>query len=200
MDKKHLVLHGVAIKKHGTSEQVAALINLQCAEVANLLKQASEKGHVTEANGKYMLSPTAQMALKGEYSRFYDELRETESFMQAYSAFERINLELKDLVTRWQTMEVGGEQIANDHSNAEYDEGIIDSLGELHERIVPILNTLAANLPRLSVYKENLLTALEKAEDGERRWVSDAKINSYHTVWFELHEDLLRITGQTRQE
>lgn len=200
MDKKYLVLHGVAIKKHGTPEQVAALVNLQCEDVADLLKQASENGRVTEANGKYMLSPTAQMALKGEYSKVYGELRETENFMQAYSAFERINLEVKALITRWQTMEVGGEQIANDHSNTEYDEEIIDSLGELHERIVPILDTLAANLPRLSVYRENLLTALEKAEDGERQWVSDAKIDSYHTVWFELHEDLLRITGQTRQE
>ena len=41
---------------------------------------------------------------------------------------------------------------------------------------------------------------LEKAEDGKVEWVSDARIESYHTVWFELHEDLLRLLGRQREE
>ncbi|NQV20995.1 MAG: hypothetical protein HQ511_06225, partial [Rhodospirillales bacterium] len=45
-----------------------------------------------------------------------------------------------------------------------------------------------------------LLAALEKAEDGETEFVSGAKVDSYHTVWFELHEDLLRILGREREE
>ncbi len=200
MDKKNLVLHGLAIKKHGTPAQVAALTDLDEAEVQALLKQASENGRAAESNGKYMLTPTAQMALKGEYSKVYGGLRADEKFTHAYESFERINLELKDLITRWQTLDVGGEQISNDHSNPEHDAKIIDALGELHERAEPILDALAAKLPRLSLYKAHLLAALEKAEDGDRQWVSDAKCASYHTVWFELHEDLLRITGQQRQE
>ena len=35
---------------------------------------------------------------------------------------------------------------------------------------------------------------------GEIDWVSGVRIDSYHTVWFELHEDLLRMLGRTRQE
>ena len=46
----------------------------------------------------------------------------------------------------------------------------------------------------------DLLVALERAEDGAVEWVSDAKIASYHTVWFELHEDLLRMLGREREE
>jgi hypothetical protein len=42
--------------------------------------------------------------------------------------------------------------------------------------------------------------ALEKAEDGATEWVSDAKIESYHTLWFELHEDLLRLMRREREE
>lgn len=200
LNNKHLVLHGLAIKKHATPEQVAALTGVDAGEAKELLQKASESGRANENDGKYMLTPTAQMALKGEYSKVYGDLRNDDTFMQAYNTFERINLELKDLITRWQTMEVGGEHIANDHSNTEYDDKIIDDLGELHERIEPVLAQLADKLPRLSVYSNNLLAALEKAEDGETQWVSDAKTNSYHTVWFELHEDLLRITGQQRQE
>ena len=47
---------------------------------------------------------------------------------------------------------------------------------------------------------DKLLAALEKAEDGAIEWVSDAKIESYHTLWFELHEDLLRLMGREREE
>lgn len=200
LDKKQLVLHGLAIKKHGTPEQVAALTGLDVDEVKELLKQASENGRANENGDKYILAPTAQMALKGQYSKAYAELRSDKQFIAPYEGFERINLELKDLITRWQIVNVGGDQIANDHSNAAYDENIIDELGELHERIEPVLTQLAHKLPRLSVYAANLLAALEKAEDGETQWVSDAKTDSYHTVWFELHEDLLRITGRKREE
>ena len=45
-----------------------------------------------------------------------------------------------------------------------------------------MLNDLAAALPRLSRYRDKLLAALEKAEDGAAEWVSAVKIDSYHTV------------------
>ena len=50
------------------------------------------------------------------------------------------------------------------------------------------------------LFQQCLLQALEKAEDGAIEWVSDARIDSYHTVWFELHEELLRLMGRTRVE
>ena len=77
---------------------------------------------------------------------------------------------------------------------------MIGRLGDLHERFEPILNKLCAGEPRLKAYSDKLGVALEKAEHGELAWVSDAKLDSYHTVWFELHEDLLRILGHVREE
>ena len=88
----------------------------------------------------------------------------------------------------------------NDHASKDYDDRLIDRLGALHERAEAILRQLAAGLPRLAIYAEKLEVALEKAEDGAIEWISGARIESYHTVWFELHEDLLRILGRTRQE
>jgi hypothetical protein len=54
--------------------------------------------------------------------------------------------------------------------------------------------------PRLSRYLERLEFAYDRILAGEIDWVSGVRIDSYHTVWFELHEDLLRILGRTRQE
>ncbi|MEM7466152.1 MAG: hypothetical protein AAF387_04640, partial [Pseudomonadota bacterium] len=87
-----------------------------------------------------------------------------------------------------------------DHSNADYDAEIIDRLGDLHERFEPVLARMIGALPRMNVYQEKLTTALEKAEDGDAQWVSAAEIESYHTVWFEMHEDLLRVLGREREE
>jgi hypothetical protein len=200
MQEMHLVLHGVAIKKHAPAEAVAEVVGLPLERVKTLLAQAVTRGRLAEVQGKYLLTPTARMALDSEYSRWYSELREQTGFIDAYEAFERVNNELKALITDWQTLTVGGQRVPNDHSNAAYDEGIIGRLGDLHERADKIFSRMAALLPRLGIYRQKLGAALEKAEDGELQWVSDVRIESYHTVWFELHEDLLRILGRQRQE
>jgi hypothetical protein len=196
----HLVLHGVAIKKHAPADAVADLVELPLERVKALLSEAVTRGRIAEVQGKYLLTPTARMALDGEYSRWYSDLREQTAFLDAYEAFERVNSELKALITEWQTLTVGGQRVANDHSNPAHDEAIINRLGDLHERADKIFARMAALLPRLGVYRQKLGTALEKAEDGGLQWVSDVRIESYHTVWFELHEDLLRILGRQRQE
>ena len=196
----HRVMHGVAIRKHGDAKAVAALAGVPVARVETVLAGAVAGGRVAEVDGKYMLTPCGQMMLAGEYSRFNDALRGNADFVAAYQRFEVINKDLKQLITDWQTMEVGGKRVANDHSNKDYDERVIGRLGDLHERFEPILKKLCAGEPRLKVYSDKLGVALEKAEDGDAAWVSDAKLDSYHTVWFELHEDLLRILGHVREE
>ncbi|MCC6707501.1 MAG: hypothetical protein IT492_08060 [Gammaproteobacteria bacterium] len=196
----HRVMHGVAIRKHGDAKAVAALAGLPVARVETVLTGAVAGGRVAEVDGRYMLTPCGQMMLAGEYSRFNDALRANGDFVAAYQRFEVINKDLKQLITDWQTMDVGGKRVANDHSNKEYDERVIGKLGDLHERFDPILKKLCAGEPRLKVYSDKLGQALEKAEDGDAAWVSDAKLDSYHTVWFELHEDLLRILGHVREE
>jgi hypothetical protein len=196
----HLILHGLAIKKHATPEAVAALVGLAPERVKALLADAVARGKVAEAQGRYLLAPLARMALDGEYSKHYGTLRQNADFVAAYEGFERINVELKQLITDWQTVELAGQRVPNDHSDQAHDARVIDRLGDLHERADPVFERLAAALPRLQVYRDHLLAALEKAEDGEIQWVSDARTDSYHTVWFELHEELLRLMGRQRQE
>lgn len=200
MNEMHLVLHGLAIKKHGGADAIASLMGLEAARTKALLAQAVAEGRAVETGGAYMLTPAARMALEGEYSKVYADQRASPDFIAAYERFETVNKELKKLITEWQTIEVGGQRVPNDHSNKAHDEAIIDRLGALHERAEAVLKALAAGLPRLAIYAKKLLAALEKAEDGEIEWVSGARIESYHTVWFELHEDLLRILGRERDE
>ena len=200
MTDTYLVLHGLAIKKHADAAAVAAAVGLAEAEVQQALDEAVATGRAMRAGEAYSLTPVARVALDGAYSKLYAAQRADEAFVAAYERFEAINRDLKQLMTAWQTIEIDGESVLNDHTNKDYDGRLIDRLGALHERAEAVFRQLAAGLPRLAIYAEKLEAALEKAEDGATEWVSGARIESYHTVWFELHEDLLRILGRTRQE
>lgn len=200
MQDLQLVMHGIAVKKYATVDDICSVSGLKSDTVTELVAQAVSKGRASEANGKYLLTPTGQITLKAAYSKAYGALRRDENFVEAYEDFERINNDLKQAITEWQTIEIGGQTVINDHSDADYDSEVIDLIGDIHERVYIVFERLGRQESHLRRYREKLLSALEKAEDGDIRWVSDATIESYHTVWFELHEDLLRIMGREREE
>lgn len=198
--RDHLVLHGLVVKKHADAEEIAAAIDLDLGTVKDVLAVHVTNGRVTEINGKYSLLPAARIIVRSNYSRHYATLRSNTAFVAAYESFEKINEDLKALITQWQTYEVAGTRVPNDHSDKDYDAKIVDRLGALHERFEPVMEELQRELPRLRVYLPRFEHALEKAEAGQNEWVSDVKIASYHTLWFELHEDLLCILGRERVE
>ncbi len=196
----HQVMHAVAIKRNGSANSISSISGLDHELVTKTLNEGVSLGRLVEIDDTFLLSPAGRMILDSEYSRFCDEIRSEGQFLNAYENFELINKELKQLITDWQTIKVGDQVIANDHSDSEYDEKIIDKLGVIHEKFEPILGVMVNMVGRFDNYSEKLIKALEKAEDGAIEWVSDAQLDSYHTVWFELHEDLLRLLGRTREE
>jgi hypothetical protein len=107
---------------------------------------------------------------------------------------------LKQVITDWQTVDIGGSRVPNDHGDPAYDAAIIEALGKLNDLMEPVFVRLSRAVPRLRIYEKLLVKSLEAAEDGDVSWVSDVRKASYHTVWFELHEDLLRIMGRKRDE
>ena len=154
MTDTYLVLHGLAIKKHADAAAVAAAVGLAENEVRIVLDDAVAKGRVARSGEGYTLLPTARVALDGAYSRLYAAQRADAAFAAAYERFETINRELKALMTAWQTIEIDGESVLNDHTNKDYDDRLIDRLGGFHERAEAILRQLGNGLPRLAIYAE----------------------------------------------
>jgi hypothetical protein len=113
-----------------------------------------------------------------------------------YGQFHSVNSEFKELVTDWQLR--GGQP--NPHDDADYDAAVLARLDEVHHRVSPIVDAAAAELPRLGRYAAKLQTALERVRAGETMWLSRPLIDSYHTVWFELHEELILAAGRTRED
>lgn len=196
-----LALHGLAVKKAGGPAAVAAVLGADESEIETALEAAVAAGRAAGAKGTFMVAPAGREWLDERYPEVYAEFRADPAASEAYERFERINRELLALFTDWQMMpSAGGERVPNDHSDADYDHGVIDRLGAQHERAEKVLDRFAALDPRLGIYKTRLEDAYDKVLAGDIDWVSGARIDSYHTVWFELHEDLLRMLGREREE
>ena len=72
------------------------------------------------------------------------------------------------------------------------------------QRSTPMLRPgstpLVGQLPRLVRYAQRLDAAAAAATAGDGRYIASPRLDSYHGVWFELHEDLIRLAGRTREE
>ena len=64
-----------------------------------------------------------------------------------------------------------------------------------------LLTHLAAVLaPRLSRYLDRFAAALAAVQAGDESMVASPLKDSYHTVWFEMHEELILLSGRNRAD
>jgi pyruvate,orthophosphate dikinase len=73
-------------------------------------------------------------------------------------------------------------------------------LEALHGDAVAWLSPIVASVARYARYLARLDRAARLAADGDPRYVASPRVDSYHSVWFELHEDLILLSGRTRAE
>ena len=116
---------------------------------------------------------------------------------QLFDGFLPVNRRLRDVCSAWQTCPDGSP---NDHSDGTYDDTVRDRLDEVHAAIGPVLRRMAAVEPRLAGYRPRLADALDKFDDGEFKWLASPLIDSYHTVWMQLHQELILMLGLTRAD
>ena len=106
---------------------------------------------------------------------------------------------MKDTVTAWQLRDPDA-QVLNDHADAAYDRAVLDRLAGLHADATGWLGSIEAGCPRLADYGVRLGRALDAALAGDGRYVASPRVDSYHGIWFELHEDLIQLAGRSRAD
>jgi hypothetical protein len=55
-------------------------------------------------------------------------------------------------------------------------------------------------LVRLRRFDQRVEAALERLEAGDIRYLAHPRVDSYHTIWFELRGELIQLAGRTRAE
>jgi hypothetical protein len=166
-----------------------------------LLEVAEEAGWVRYREGRlhgWALTPAGRREGERLLAAELDEAGLRNAVHDAYERFGVLNGGLLQLCTEWQLREVGGERIVNDHSDADYDAACIERLQELHAKAEPVIADLASMFERLGPYPGRFDAALARVRQGEVDWFTAPAVDSYHTVWFELHEHLLATLGIER--
>jgi pyruvate,orthophosphate dikinase len=124
----------------------------------------------------------------------------TEAATAALDAFLALDHRVKETVTAWQLRDGPSGQVPNDHADADYDGSVLERLGALHADAMAWLLPLKAGWPRIAYYEKRLDQAAAAATAGDGRFVASPRVDSYHGIWFELHEELIRLAGRTRED
>lgn len=226
-DSELLVLHGLRLKSVAPVDLLAGLVGLPTVVVADLLVGFEAKKWVRHHEGVlvgWALLPDGRAEEKIRMAHELDEagLELRSAIDVAYRKFLDLNPAMLQVCTDWQlrpvvfepqgdaaasdaaatdandNAEIAAVLVANDHSDAAYDRMVVGVLKALNTDVQPIVASLAAIFDRFAGYGLRLSTALLNVEIGKIDWFDKPIIDSCHTVWFELHEDLLSTLGIER--
>lgn len=187
-------LQAIRLKGRVSEADLVATVDEDPASVATTIASLSDAGLVIAGN-------TLRLSPEGR-ARLTDLLAEERSTIDraaiaaAYDDFRGVNAEFKALVSDWQLKD--GEP--NSHDDSDYDAAVLARLEAVHQRVLPIIAAAATQVARLDAYAEKLSAALTKLKAGDLMWFTRPIMDSYHTVWFELHEELILVAGLTRED
>jgi hypothetical protein len=195
-----LVLTGLRLKGFVETAPLGMFLEMPLDDLERRLNVAAENGFATYRSGG-----RSGWSLTAEGRRENDRLLSAEldsasrrSDMEAiYREFLDLNQEMLGICSRWQVKDLDTQEL-NDHQDSAYDRAVIDELIEIDSAVQPICAVLGSWFGRFANYGPKFSAALRKVTDGQYDWFTKPTLDSYHTVWFELHEDLLVTLGIDR--
>ncbi len=195
-----LVLHTIRCIGSAGDDRVAAVSELASAQALTTLRALTDRGLLSHHGGVFGGWGLTDEGRTADAEWVLAELEATDARSHveaAYRDFLEVNPKLLRICSDWQMLTVAGTAILNDHRDADYDAGVVDRLVKLDRSAQRILEALSARLSRFGAYRRRLAANLERVMAGESDRLAD-NLDSYHTVWFHLHEDLLATLGLER--
>ncbi|MGQ4615557.1 hypothetical protein [Nocardia sp. R7R-8] len=160
------------------------------AELADLREAGFVKGEPS-----VRLTPEGRERL-AELVRAERDGVDQQALAALYEEFDGHNTALKHIVSDWQLKDGS----PNDHTDTRYDRAVIERLAALDTDFQPLVARIAQVAPRLAAYSRRFGNAIEQIRGGDVSFVARPIADSYHTVWFEFHEELIGLVGRTREE
>ena len=180
-----VVLRTLGLKGRATDEELAEAVGLDADTVASITGELVASGGAKEMRGALVLMPPARGRVEELLAAERDGVDQAAVGAQ-YDEFTAVNDDFKSLAHDWQM--------------GDHDVAVLDRLPSIHARVAVVIDRVAEQAPRIARYGDRLTVALEKVRAGQHEWLLRPLIDSYHTVWFELHEELISLAGRTRLE
>ncbi len=193
-DADLLVLLSLRLKSFAAAPVVAEHAGLPATDVELLLDEFAAAGMARYREGTltgWSLLPAGRARGEALLAAELDAIGARAQVTGVYERFLALNPDLLRVCTEWQVRTDIDDQTLNDHTDVAYDQQVIGRLAELHADALPLTAELASILERFARYGPRFARALARVEAGEGDWFTKPMIDSYHTVWFELHENLL---------
>lgn len=179
----------VQLKGLCAPERAAAALSAALDRIEELL---AGHEHVFKPTPRgVMLTPDGRSWLTQELEAERNSIDNRE-MNACYGRFMELNHDFKRLVSEWQLK--GAEPTEDDWSK------VVDRVASIHEGLTPLLGDACVLAPRLRSYTTRFVSALEAMRTGDRTMLASPIKDSYHTVWFEYHEELITLCGRDRAE
>jgi pyruvate,orthophosphate dikinase len=193
------VIRALSVKGTVALDALADVLLAEVDPVRSLVEGLIEERLAEGTAGTVRLTAEGKLEASGQFATDRTQLGETPA-AETLDAFHAFDARMKELVTAWQVRDVAGEQVLNDHTDEAYDAQVVDDLAALHRDTVEWLSPLAGAMRPYAAYRSRLTRALDLVRAGDPRYVASPRVDSYHSVWFELHEDLIRLAGRRRAD
>ena len=197
MGMQDQIIHVLSIKGFAKEESLAVAAGLEISDIVLIAQSLIEQGLLESSRIGMKLTEKGKRAA----AKVLEDVRETTDLaaLEAfYQAFTPINQDYKKSVSSWQIKTVGESAEPNDHKDAEYDQQVLTEMFKDHDSLMHLVATHLASCPLLRDYARRLEIAYAHVSAGHHQFVTGALIDSYHTVWFEFHEALIRLSGRDR--
>jgi len=195
MSAELAVLQAIRLKGRGDAAAAAVCVGVDESTAAGILADLAERGLV-KGGPAFRITPEGREHLTAALAAERAEVDLT-ALKAAYADFDQVNSELKAIVTAWQMRD---PETPNDHTDAAYDATVIERLGGVDVAFTPVLEQVIAAAPRLHPYRLRFANALQRIHAADTAFVARPLIDSYHTVWFEFHEELIGLLGLSRAD
>ncbi len=144
-----LTLHALRLRSLCEVDVVAARFDLDPAVVEQVLARAADAGFVRYRSGRL-----SGWSLTGDGRRHAESLLADElaaagtsgSVEATYGRFLLLNGRVLEVCTDWQVVQLGGQQVVNDHADAERDAQVLARFSELHAEALPVVAELSGAL------------------------------------------------------
>ena len=195
-----LVLHALRLKSLADAAEVSELFGTELEMSAGILRRGENAGLLRRHEGVragWMLTDEGRDYAQGLLAKEVAASGSSLLVEDAYQRFLSLNQGFLQLCTDWQVSDLDAG-VLNDHTDAEHDAAIVARLSEFHRQVIEICDDLTGALTRFGRYRPALTRAHDRVLGADTDWFTKPTIESYHTLWFELHEDLLATLGIER--
>ena len=182
------VLRAIRLKLVASPEAVGVGTGMDEGAASATLEELGAAGLAAQTPRGWRLTADGQATLLGLLERERASV-DVATAQRAHERFTHLDAQVKQIVTDHLMSGAPSVSAAD-----------VQRLVDVHRSAGEVLDVAVTMAPRLAQYGPRLERAIAQLESGDARFLAHPMLDSYHTVWFEFHEELIHLAGLTRAQ